>query len=286
MIKHKKDSPYILENTNFASGTVGEMFFTKPSPSDEKSLINLGTFNLLIGGILRILKNIKSVFNDKKKFILAIVIVIIWLIITLLPMFKINGKFLSYLNFFLFATGGTHSGLIGTIAGTIGKGFFAYFVTLLILPIFSRKMPFKGLGTGLKAYFNLFKGLNKKSSLPLILGVGISLIIYNFLVGKASLQNSMFGITSFILTLIALSKKSGFFRKFILSIVKNKKSEKTLDTSYLNKIMGGFATGFALSIPLSTTGFIFIGYFIGISLIVATIILKISSSKDKSKEAV
>lgn len=274
----------ILGNTSFASAVGGEMVFTQQISTANSVLSTIGPLKYLFNGIVSIFKNFKGVLRDKKKWIPAIIMTIIWVTVAILPTLGVAGTPMRYLYFLTFARGGMGQGLSRLIGGTLGKGLFAYFVTSLIIPIFSGKKPFKGIGGGIKTLFNSFAVKDIRGLNPIFLGGGLALIAYNFLTGSAIIQNSMIGIVGFIMGLRGLSRKTGFLRGFIISFAKKSSKNKHVDSYYINKIIAGVTTGFALSIPLSTIGFGYICYVIGVFLIGVAIILKIIVGKKKGVE--
>lgn len=274
----------IVGNTSFASAIGGEMIFIQQIPSTNKILSTIGPIRYLFNSIVSIFKNFKQIFRNKKKFILVIIMTIIWIALTILQTFGITGTPIRYLSFLTFARGGMSQGLSRVIGGTLGKGLFAYFVTSLVLPIFSGEKPFKGVGVGIKTLFSSLAIKEIKGLTLILLGGGISLISYNFLTGNGAMINSMPGIVGFILSLRALSRKSGFLRGFIISIGNKFSKKKHVDSLYINKIISGFTIGFGLSIPLSTIGFSYTCYFTGGLCIGISILLKIVVGNRKGVE--
>lgn len=274
----------IFGNTSFAAATAGEMFFTQAIPSMNNVTSNLGPIKYLLNGIKNILKGPKNILKDKKMLISTIVMAIIWILLAILPTFGAYSKPIRYLSFLTFARGGMGQDLINIIGGTIGKGLYAYFITSLFLPILSGKKPLKGIGGGIKTIFKTFAVKDINQLVPLFLGSGVALIIYNFLTGNALLINSMAGIVGFILALRALSRKTGFLRGFIMSVVNKFSKNKFTDTYFVDSTISGITTGFALSILLSAIPFRYICYIIGIVFVIVSIILKLVSRNKNKKE--
>ena len=274
----------IIGNTAFAYEIAGEMVFTQQIPSTNRILSTIGPVKYLLNSVINIFKNLKEVFIDKKKLIPAIIMVIIWIALIILPILGIAGIPVRYLSFLTFGRGGIGQGLVRVIGGTLGKGIFAYFVTSIMLPIFSGRKPFKGIGGGIKTLFNSFDVEELTGLSPILLGGGIALIVYNFLTGSAITQNSMIGIIGFIIGLQGLSRKDGFLKGFIMSFTNKSSKKKHIDNSDVNKIIAGFTSGFALSIPLSTIGFSYTCYYIGVFFIGVAILVKVIAGKKKGVE--
>ena len=243
--------------------------------------INPAPLKYLFGGIVRLIRGFKEVLKDKRKLIPAVSMTIIWIVLSILPMAGVNASSIRILSFLTFAQGGISTGVPGAIGGIVGKGLVAYFIIALILPAFSGKKPFAGIGVGLKTLLASLTVKDQKAVVPLLLGGGAALIVYNFITGNASLQNSMAGITAFILSLRALSGKAGFLRGFIASIRNKFNKGNTYDTSQVDRLVSGFAAGFALSLPLSAIRSSISCYIAGIVMFLAALVLTIIPKRIK-----
>ncbi len=286
--KAAKTADKVLGNTSPATATAGEMTFTKAITASNGMLpgVELGPLKYLLRGMGRIPKGITRVFNDKKKLLSVLIIAFLWLILLLLPALGVNASALNLLSFLTFARGGSSGGMLGMVGGLIGKGFFAYFLTAMILPLFSGSKPFTGLRGGLRILFRSFNVKEKLTLSLLLLGAGLALFCYNFLTGNASLQNSMVGIAAFLLSLKALVNKGGFLRGLIMSFLYKSGKGNMPNTSVITYTMAGWAMGFALGIFLSTTGISGIGYLTGIIFIAASLIIRFISKNKKEAASV
>jgi hypothetical protein len=209
------------------------------------------------------------------------VISCVWLVLLILPALGVNSSALNWLNFLTFAQGGAGGGVPGLVGGLIGKGFLAYFFTVLLLPVFNREKPLDGIGSGFKRLIGSLAVKDKSTLPPLFGGAGIALVCYNFLTVDNSLQNSMAGIAACFLALRALASKAGFLRRFLFSLFIKPGKGRMPDTSAITRFMAGWAAGFALGIPLSLTGISRIGYLAGLVLIIAAAALKLVSGRAK-----
>lgn len=281
-----KTAGELMGNTCPAAPIAGEMTFTQALhvPGGILPGIEAGPIKYLLGSVGRITKGISGVFRDKKRIIPVLVISLLWLVLLLLPVLGVKASVINWLSFFTFARGGTGGGLLGMAGGLIGKGLFAYFVTAMILPLFSGGKPFAALSSGFKTLLGSFAVREKSDLSWLLLGAGVALIGYNFLTGNASLQNGMAGIAAFFMSINALAQKGGFLRGFIMSIFYKVGKGQIPGTSDITRIMAGWAAGFALGIPLSMTGISTIGYLSGIVLVLAAVVIK--NLAGNKKEAV
>lgn len=274
---------YLVGNNSLAAVMPGEMTFIQPLPAMGGLVpeAELGPFKYLFSGVWRTIKNLKTVYRNKKSLALVSVISCVWLVLLTLPALGVNFSALNWLNFLTFAQGGASGGVPGLVGGLIGKGLLAYFFTVLPLPVFSGRRPFNGIGSGVR---NIFASLavKEKSNLPLLLGgAGIALVCYNFLTVDNSLQNSMAGIAACLLALRALANNGGFLRNFITSLINKPGKGRITNASAITRFMAGWAAGFALGIPLSATGISKIGYLTGIVIIAAAVALKFVSGRAK-----
>lgn len=238
----------IVSTAAFASQTAGAMVFRQDAGGFAEIL---GPLRLVIQTVGGLFGKIKGAVKDKKRIIPVIIMALIWLLLLLLPMLKINSGILRFLSFLTFARGGMSGGFLGLVGGIIGKGMFSYFIFSIIIPLLSGKNPLKGIGGTFKGLFSQFSVKNGGQMGGLLFGAGAALIAYNFFAGYASLQNSMAGIAAFFLALRAFSSRTGFVRRFITSIGNKLSKGKRADMSFASRFIAGMSMGFALAVPLS-----------------------------------
>lgn len=229
---------------------------------------------------------VKSMLKNPKQMIPMLAMSAVWLILSLLPAFGINPVPVQILSFLSFAQGGMYGGPLGAVGGIVGKALFAYFITALILPLFSGKKPFKGTGTGFKRFFTGLAVQSIHSLALLLTGFGFALILFNFLTGNASLVNSMAGVTGFLIALKGLGSKSGFIWGLLLSITNKFSNGKVSSPVTVSRIITGFAAGNAASIALSALSIPYLLYAVGILLIIAGVIAAVIVKPDKEAAAI
>jgi hypothetical protein len=155
------------------------------------------------------LASLKQMLKNPKQLIPMLAMGAFWLALSMLPALGINPLPVQLLSFLTFAQGGMYGGVLGAVGGVMGKAVFAYFVSALLLPLFSGKNPFRGMGGGFKAFFSGLAAQSASAAAPLLMGLGLALILYNFFTGNAGLVNSMAGVVGFMLALKALLSKGG-----------------------------------------------------------------------------
>lgn len=262
-----------ITNTK-ASSAIGEIGFECATPMMQIDRV----YKILFDGIVRIFNNIKSVFKNKKRLITALIASIIWILLMILPTFGINPKFVKWLSNFTFAQGGMSNEIPIIIGGILGKSIVATFYALLFLG------GLKNVGKGLKRMFFSFKFDNLMQPVALLFGIGIALIIYNFMVGFAYIGYSIVGLSALILTLNSLGGGNGFIRRLVASITAKKiNGQRTENSEMITSILSGVSIGFVLSVALSTIPFEYTPYYAGCAVLVVALILLIVLGKKHKK---
>lgn len=257
-----------------ASSAIGESCF-EHSPT----MMRIDSVHkILFDGIGKIFNNFKSVFNNRRKLIMALIAAAIWILLMLLPIFGINPRLVRWLSNLTFAQGGMSKNVLTVIGGIFGKSIVATFYALL----FSGRL--KNVSVGLKRVLSSFKFSNLMQLSILLFGTGAALIIYNFMVGFAYIGNSIVGISALILTINSLGSGNGFIRRLAASITAKKiQEQRTENSSMLISMLSGLTIGFALSVILSTIPFEYTPYYAGCVALTTALILTILEKKNKKE---
>ena len=263
----------MIGNESFAAPTSGQMVFTQNLGVGGGFAESIAPFKFLTSRALGLVRNIKGIVKDKKRLILLAVMSLVWLLLMILPMLGIKTAQTRMLSFLTYAQGGTTGGGVGILGGSIGKGIVAFFFSSLIIPLFSKGKPFKGIAGGFKTLIGTFNVKSAKEISPLLLGAGLSLIAYNFMNANLTLQNSMIGLVAAFLSVKALSNKAGFLQGFIRSIMRKVSKDKAPDLPAISRVISGITAGFVLCIPLTVIKIPYITSLIGLVLIIASVIL-------------
>ena len=274
-------------NIVMASETAGEICVDHPPllgiavRAGSSFPIDIGPIKYLSSALINGIKGIPKVLKNKKLLIFTVVMALIWIVLTVLPIFHINPAAVKILSFLTCAQGGLRSGIPGIIGGTIAKGVWAYFVFSLIVPIFSGKLPLSVMGRDLNTFFSSLAMKNTKALAQLLSGISLALISYNFLAGEASLQNSMVGLAAFSVSVRALRNKAGFLQGFVTSILRKHSKGAMPDSNTIARFLAGWAFGFVIAILLSATRISIIAYIFGVLLLIAAFILYKKSGRSK-----
>lgn len=264
----------------------GEIIFAGVMPKLSEEIIPVpNPIKVLFSGAWNVIRGIGAAFKDKKKWIPALIMAVIWFVLTLLPNLGFNPRWIQGLSWLTFARGGLgmseNPEWINIVGGIVGKGI----VASLIFSLFSGGNPLRKMESGFKTMFSSYALKNIEQGGTLLIGIGLSLIFYNFMTGFASLSMSMAGISALLLSLKALGSRTGFLRKFFGGLTAKKTTNgKLIDTLTVNRIIAGLATGFMLSIPLSALNIFSLPYILGgIILAIGIVLIIVGKSK---KEAV
>lgn len=271
----------LLGNNVLASASSGEMTFIQSSTAGlGLPDSNVDPFRYLFDGIVRIVSGLKNALGNKKHLLRVIILAFLWLVLAILPALGVFSPVFTFLNFFTFAQGGLGNGLTGIIGGTIGKGVFAYFLFSIIMPGKGAKV-FLGVGVGVKKMFGSLMVKNTKMLALTLFGISSALLVYKFLTGDPSLQNSMVGIAAFFISARALANKAGFLRGFINSLFMKLFTNLAGDIANVNRLIAGWTAGFGFAVLLSALGLGVIGGLLGGLALIVAIILALVSKKGK-----
>ena len=228
----------------------------------------LSPFKVLTNGLTSTIKGIKEAGKNKKTLLTAILFGIGWLVLTLLPALGISVP--SWLNFLTFANGGLTGGAAGFIGGLLGKGLI---VSLIAGAVNGNWLP----GIGQKT-----KKPEQKTEIPnalglMLVGVGTALILYNFMSGDGSPQNSMVGIAAAI-TSYRSQKQGGFLYKLADSLSARLSKTTLPSDARAGRFTTGLTTGFVLGVPLSLLRISWICYLLGLLICIVGVVLSITAT--------
>lgn len=180
---------------------------------------------------------------------------VVWFILSYLVANGNNSTTIYVLSILTFAQGGMYGGLIGAVGGVIGKGILAAGITKL----FSKRKKFPK------------EKVNGSNFVLVLMGLGIGLIVYNFLSGNASLENALIGVVLFFVMVRKTKETKGFWYSFLPTF--SKKITKGTVKSILTGGSLGLLAGVIIScIKIQAN---YLPYIIGAIIIVVSILLKV-----------
>jgi len=239
---------------------------------DQKS-VQRGPILYILAGAKQSFKGIGQLFKHPKILLPVLIMVVLWVVLSYWKLANPNNEFVMILSFFTFAQGGMYGGYLGAIGGILGKGFMAWVVTRIFMP--------KSMKEQVKKTAEIKRTKKEKNGLKVlglfITGVGLAFIVYRFISGNASVENSMFGIIACITSIKAKSNEDGFMNGWIRSFSKGKMSKKLA-----RKLIGGMTFGFVCSIVMSFLSIASLLYSTGFILLLIGLTISIFTSSKKT----
>ncbi|MCR5092733.1 MAG: hypothetical protein K6B72_02030, partial [Lachnospiraceae bacterium] len=209
----------------------------------------LGSLSSILGPGRTFVTSIKEFFKSftsLKALIPALIIAVIWLVQALLTYNGVEGDFLDVTKVITYMRGGLGRSAVGFVGGLIGKG--------VIAAAFATIVTGGGLQI-LKGIPRLFTGKNfKKNSIGFyLLGIGLSLMLYQFFAGNATIESIAAAVSAMLLSLRALGGRCGFLFSLVRSMTAKKTAAgaRTPRDEKPQALFAGLTAGFALAIPLS-----------------------------------
>lgn len=199
------------------------------------------------------------------KLLPGIILGIFWFVLSMLPEFDISLPYGEIVNWATFVKGGLSEEPLMMVGGIIGKGFFA--------------------GT----LAGIFKRGGVKERLPrvkdsggvgfFLMGLGLSLILFNFFTGDNSFDRSVIGIVAAIGTLKAMGQENGFVRRMFISVSNVFSRNRNAVAQNARSISNGVVFGFVSAVPMAYASVPGLGYGAGIVLMVMGTVLSVSKAK-------
>lgn len=234
-------------------------------PLDEATL---GPLGYLLASMRQALGGVGALFKNPKLLLPTIIISIMWLALSYLKLYMPASGAVFALSLILFAQGGMYAGLLGAVGGIIGKAFFAWFVTNALMPVLTGKKAPKSVKLKMGPALAIW---DMRGFALFMTGSGTALVIYNFLTGNASLENSVIGLTAMVACIRSLRNPGGFLVGFLRSFSKGRLSRPRAGHCVVGMTLG-FALGIGSSF-LTTGGLCYTagGILIAISIVVAAV---------------
>ena len=208
-----------------------------------------------------------SSFKGQKKtnligpIITAVLFAALWIVQYILTSKGINNWATKVLGWLTYAQGGTSKNILPMIGGFFGKGM----VAMAFCSLFNGGA--KSMANGAKKIFTgeAFKNLSVGS---LMIGVGASMILYQFFTGYGTLTGGMTAVGGLAVALRALGGGGGLIRMFIGLLTQRKtKGEKPGAGSFWGGFAMGMSFGYTLAVPLAAIDYIWTHLIVGLGLL-------------------
>lgn len=242
----KDSGPYVETSANKSVGVNDER-----SRSSNKSTI------------FRIIDPLRQFFKNPTQWISMIVLAVLWFILSMLVAQDINPWIVKVISFLTFAQAGMYGGVVGALGGIIGKAIFAYVISLLITSLLGRRKSSQTIRKNLKTSFTTLTIESINQVAPLVLGMAMALIAFNFLTGNGSLVNGMAGILGLGLSLKSLVRRNGFIWSIFLFIANKLSKARVYRENLASLMVMGYGVGSILGIILSIIPWPYLSYMVG-----------------------
>lgn len=234
----------------------------------------------------------------KENAIITTIVAMLWLVLGWLKSFGVNSVLLFPLNFLSGALNGVDGGSF--VGGIIGKTILLMILNSFIRPLIINK------GSKEERVMNSYKVLKNSaiSKIPQygnikqlfvkdpnklcynIIGFGLAFLVYPFITGNGSFQNSGVCLLLSIAMFKEIKKQRGLIVTVINSLLK-KNGKKQVNKDILNRILSGNALGFACTVLFSaiyanaSDAYSFGGTFIMVGILLMIIITLIHKNEVK-----
>jgi hypothetical protein len=212
----------------------------------------------LIGGFFKSL-------TSPKRLLPGILLGVFWFVLSMLPELDISLPYEDMVNWATFGKGGLSEEPLKMVGGIVGKGFFAgTLVGLFRKGGLKERLP-KVKASGGAGFF--------------ILGLGLSLILFNFFTGDNSFDNSVIGIVAAIGTLKAMGQENGFARRLFISISNMFSRNSNAVILNARTLSQGVIFGFLAAVPMAYASVPGTGYIFGLMLVVLGLVLSLAKGR-------
>lgn len=243
------------ESVFMVSGIVGRVSELAATSSTMGAVAYTGPLRVLFSGSWHLFKGFFGALKSPRKLMPGFLLGLIWFVLSVLPSMGIALPGRDIASWLTFAQGGLQGGIPGAVGGVLGKGVFAAALTGLFMRNSHPVRAAKG-GDG---------AAPQQGALGLLMiGMGLSLILYNFFTWNNGAQNSMIGIVAAIGTLRAMGREHGFLRRLVTALVQRFSPKRLASPRNVSFLGGGLSAGFALSVPMSLIAGPWTGYAIGV----------------------
>ncbi|MBW7572427.1 hypothetical protein [Caproiciproducens faecalis] len=232
----------------------------------------------------------------KENWITTTIIAFLWLILGWLKSFGIHSILLLPFNFLTGALTGLDGGSF--VGGIVGKTILLMLLNSFIRPLLLRKGNKKErVKMASKTFFNSalqkipqydnLKQLFTKEPSKLCynaFGFGMAFLVYPFVTGNGSLQNSFVCVLASLGLFIEAQAQRGFIITVLNNLLK-KKGKKQINKDNLNRLISGNALGFAVTFLYSAvSGYSILSYLIGMFFIITGFVLFFVKSRIQKSE--
>lgn len=237
-----------MEKTVEASRTAGEYMLPQEIVGEE-SASKKGEESVNAKSMrIAFVKGMKNLYRDSRKIKILVLMSTVWISIIFADSMGIRSYPVRAVE--ILTLGRVGEGLLELLGIFFGRIVYTYFVISVLIPALSGELLPEQFKTGVRKIAGLDYS-DEKTLIPLITGVGLALITYNFLSGGARVQNISIGIICMVLSIRLCSNRDGILRGIIGKIMIKAVKKKSVAQIMADRIISGVAIGFGISVAVS-----------------------------------
>lgn len=187
----------------------------------------------------------KAKFRIGLALLSAIALAAFWIVQLIWIRDGVENPFAKFMEWLTFAQGGVGRGVLGFVGGIIGKGTVAAALAGLVGG---------GFGSLISGFKGTFSGKNfqKKTLGFTLVGMGISLALYQAFTGEGTLAGAMAAVSGMLVAARSLGGRAGMIFGVVKSLTAQKTgNQKRPQNASLTATLSGLTMGFALAVPLA-----------------------------------
>ncbi len=187
----------------------------------------------------------KAKFRIGLALLSAIALAAFWIVQLIWIRDGVENPFAKFMEWLTFAQGGVGRGVFGFVGGIIGKGTVAAALAGLVGG---------GFGSLISGFKGTFSGKNfqKKTLGFTLVGMGISLALYQAFTGEGTLAGAMAAVSGMLVAARSLGGRAGMIFGVVKSLTAQKTgNQKRPQNASLTATISGLTMGFALAVPLA-----------------------------------
>lgn len=250
----------VIENNFLAEPSPGE-FVLSQSITGEESVHKKESEKMKLTTIVKALaEEITHLHKDRHKIQLVVIMSTSWIALFMANQMKMDSYALQIIEFLTFGSLGT--GIIENIGMFFGRIVYAYFVIVFIVPLLSGETSMDQLRLGFAKLLSI-NCSDERTLIPLVLGMGLSMVLYNFIAGAAIWERAGLGIVCILLSLRLVANKKSLLRDALEKVAQKLLKKKSIAQYFTDKLVSGMTVGFIIATAISSTGVSKIAYILG-----------------------
>lgn len=210
--------------------------------------------------VMTLKDEVASIYKDKRKWTTSLLLTTIWTALLIMDILGTQSLQLDIV-MYLFS-GRIESGLLPWVGYMLSRMVYSYFVVSTVIPILLGEYKFEGWKRGIARFRSIDYG-KESNVLMILLGISISLCIYNFLVGKSFLQNTMMAIIMGLMFFKSYISNDGIVKYILVGLLLSAKRSQNSSNILSDRFTVGLIWGSVLAVFFSGLNIAYTGYFIG-----------------------